>query len=87
MISSQLNTSTHALTVAIYDICNHPEYIDDIRAEASRALESEGGQWTMGVIKKLHFLDSFMKESLRLFAPEGCKYPETYCHSSKMYTG
>lgn len=69
----QLNTSTHALTQAIYDICSHPEYIDDIRAEAVDALASEGGQWSHNVNKKLHLLDSFMKESLRLFAPEGRK--------------
>lgn len=38
------------------------------------ALASEGGQWTLGTTKKLHLLDSFLKESLRLLAPEGRKY-------------
>ncbi|KAK6853647.1 hypothetical protein PG995_010459 [Apiospora arundinis] len=28
-------------------------------------------QWTYEVSKKLHLLDSFLKESLRVFAPEG----------------
>ena len=68
-----MNTSTHALTQAIYDICSHPEDIDEIRAEAVEALAIEGGQWSHNVNKKLYLLDSFMKESLRLFAPEGRK--------------
>jgi len=59
---------------AIYDLCSRPEYIAEIRAEANKALASEGGQWTLGVVRKLHLLDSFMKESLRLLAPEGCTY-------------
>ncbi|KAI5468190.1 cytochrome P450 [Mariannaea sp. PMI_226] len=71
IITAALNTSTHTLTQAIYDLCTHPQYIPDIRAEAIEALASEGGQWTFGVNKKLHLLDSFLKESLRLFAPEG----------------
>ena len=56
---------------AVFDLCAYPEYITDLRAEATAALDSEGGQWTYGAIKKLHLLDSFMKESLRLFAPDG----------------
>lgn len=75
--SYQLNTSTHAIMQAIFDLCTNPQYIDDIRTEAIEALASEGGQWTLGVSNKLHLLDSFLKESLRLFAPEGCTYPKT----------
>ncbi|RDL36339.1 uncharacterized protein BP5553_05691 [Venustampulla echinocandica] len=71
IITGALNTSTHAITQAIYDICTQPQYIADIRAEAIEALASEGGQWTLEVCKKLHLLDSFLKESLRLLAPEG----------------
>ncbi|KAK4185836.1 cytochrome P450 [Podospora australis] len=71
IITGALNTSTFALTQAIYDLCMHPEYIADIRAEAREALASENMQWTLETCKKLHLLDSFLKESLRLFAPEG----------------
>ncbi|KAL4906191.1 cytochrome P450, partial [Aspergillus multicolor] len=71
IITGALNTSTHALTQAIYDLCSHPEYIEPIRTEALDALASEGGQWTLSATKKLHLLDAFLKESLRLFAPEG----------------
>lgn len=49
----------------------HPEYMADIRAETRAALASENMQWTLETVKKLHLLDSFLKESLRLFAPEG----------------
>ncbi|KAK8867692.1 cytochrome P450 [Apiospora arundinis] len=71
IITGALNTSTHALMEAIYHLCAHPEYIPDIRAEARAALASENMQWTYEVSKKLHLLDSFLKESLRVFAPEG----------------
>lgn len=71
---------------AIYHLCIHPEYIADIRTEASEALASEGGQWTYGVVKKLHLLDSFLKESLRLFAPEGSKYSQTKFTRNKKLT-
>ncbi|RDW86491.1 cytochrome P450 [Aspergillus mulundensis] len=71
IITGALNTSTHALTQALYDLAAHPQYIDDIRTEALNALSSEGGQWTFNVTKRLHLLDAFLKESLRLFAPEG----------------
>ena len=74
----QLNTSTHALTQAIIDLCAHPEHIEDIRAEARAALASENMQWTLATVKKLHLLDSFLKESLRMFAPEGRKSPTEF---------
>jgi hypothetical protein len=77
----KLNTSTFALTQAIYDLCAHPEYIADIRAEARAALASENMQWTLETCKKLHLLDSFLKESLRLFAPEGREFG-CFCCSS-----
>ncbi|KAL4874364.1 cytochrome P450, partial [Aspergillus karnatakaensis] len=47
IITGALNTSTHALTMAIYDLCAHPEYIEPIRQEALAALASEGGEWTL----------------------------------------
>ncbi|KAF3015943.1 hypothetical protein E8E14_012049 [Neopestalotiopsis sp. 37M] len=71
IITGALNTSTFALTQAVYDLCMHPEYMADIRAETRAALASENMQWTLETVKKLHLLDSFLKESLRLFAPEG----------------
>ncbi|KAH8660625.1 cytochrome P450 [Xylariales sp. PMI_506] len=71
IITGALNTSTHAIMQVIFDLCTYPAYIPDIRAEAIEALASEDGQWTLRVCNKLHLLDSFLKESLRLFAPEG----------------
>ncbi|KAH6649112.1 cytochrome P450 [Truncatella angustata] len=71
IITGALNTSTYAITQAINDLCAHPEYIADIRAEAVTALASENMQWTLEVSKKLHLLDAFLKESLRMMAPEG----------------
>ena len=50
----------------LYDLCTMPEYVKPLREEAQAALSEDGGAWKMETIKKLHRLDSFLKESQRL---------------------
>ena len=50
----------------LYDLCAMPEYIGPLRAEAQTAFFGDGGMWKMETIKKLHLLDSFLKESQRV---------------------
>ena len=50
----------------LYDLCARPEYIKPLRAEAQAALSESNGVWELETIKKLHRLDSFLKESQRL---------------------
>jgi hypothetical protein len=57
----------------LYDLCERPEYISDLRAETKLALQ-EDGSWKFTTIKKLRRLDSFMKESMRYNQPDARKY-------------
>lgn len=55
-----------AITHAIFDLCAMPEYIELLRSEARTALAQDKGEWQVSTLKKLHRLDSFLKESQRV---------------------
>ncbi|EEP78020.1 conserved hypothetical protein [Uncinocarpus reesii 1704] len=63
-----LNTTTTAAVQTLYDICDHPEYLESLRTEVLGALTADGG-WDRTTITKLVGLDSFMKESQRVNPP------------------
>ena len=46
----------------------NPEYVDALREEVSGSLESHGG-WSSNFLAHTPKLESFMRESLRLYAP------------------
>ena len=62
------HTTTMALTEAIYDLCAHPEYIEELRQEALQAVTEDGG-WRKTTLTKMRKIDSFMKESQRVNPP------------------
>ncbi|KAL8718105.1 MAG: hypothetical protein Q9225_004727 [Loekoesia sp. 1 TL-2023] len=62
-----IHTTSLALTHAIHDLCEHQEYVEELRNEVEEALQKDGG-WKRDTHDKLHKLDSFLKESQR-FAP------------------
>lgn len=57
----------------LYDLCERPIYIADLRAEVKDALKEEGS-WTISTIGKLRKLDCFMKESMRYNQPNARTY-------------
>lgn len=61
-----IHTSSMAITNAILDLCEHPEYITMLREEIQHALQDDG--WQRNTDSKLHKMDSFLKESQR-FSP------------------
>ncbi|KAL8918841.1 MAG: hypothetical protein Q9208_007098 [Pyrenodesmia sp. 3 TL-2023] len=63
-----IHTTSAAITHAIYDLCEHPEYVNALREETEEVLRLDGG-WQNGTHKKLHKLDSFLKESQRFSPP------------------
>lgn len=63
-----IHTTSAAITHAIYDLCEHPEYVNELREETEEVLRLDGG-WQNGTHKKLHKLDSFLKESQRFSPP------------------
>lgn len=62
------HTTAMALTEAIYDLCAHPEYQDELRQEVLDALDADGG-WKKTTLLKMRKLDSFLKESQRMHPP------------------
>lgn len=63
-----IHTTGAALTHAIYDLCEHQEYAEDLRQDIDQVLEQDGG-WQKDTHTKLLKLDSFLKESQRFSPP------------------
>ncbi|KAI4129555.1 MAG: hypothetical protein LQ338_002191 [Usnochroma carphineum] len=63
-----IHTTSAAITHTIYDLCEHPEYKEELREEVEEVLQSDGG-WQKDTYKKLVKLDSFLKESQRFSPP------------------
>ena len=66
-----IHTSSMAITHAIYDLCEHQEYVPVLREEIDQVL-SDGG-WQRDTHNKLHKMDSFLKESQRFSPATLCK--------------
>ncbi|KAL3417887.1 hypothetical protein PVAG01_10897 [Phlyctema vagabunda] len=64
-----IHTTSMALTHIIYDLCAHPEYIEDLREELASVLAADGNKLVKTSMTKLRKMDSFMKESQRLSPP------------------
>ncbi|KAI1147580.1 cytochrome P450 [Nemania diffusa] len=60
------HTTSSTLTSVLFDLLAHPEYQEELRAEAKEALEECSGEWTLQRLARMKKLDSFMKESNRL---------------------
>ncbi|KAI0000302.1 cytochrome P450 [Russula vinacea] len=56
--------SSLTLTQALYRLLANPEYIEPLREEVDAVIKEEG--WTKAGIDKMHKIDSFLRESLRL---------------------
>lgn len=52
------------LTSALYDLTTYPEYILPMREEVEHVIAEEG--WSKASLARMHKLDSFLRESLRL---------------------
>lgn len=52
---------------AVYNLCAMPDYIAALRLEAQTVLQDSQGAWNVEKLNKLHRLDSFLKESQRLY--------------------
>jgi aspirochlorine biosynthesis cytochrome P450 monooxygenase len=53
-----------------------PQYIPELRCEIAKALDWHGG-WTERALLSMHFLDSYIREMLRLCPPSVCKFTFT----------
>ncbi|TGO51091.1 hypothetical protein BOTNAR_0368g00010 [Botryotinia narcissicola] len=55
--SAALHTSTMVAVHTLYDLCERPTYIPDLRAEVKGALEEDNGLWKISSMGKLRKLD------------------------------
>ncbi|KAJ7041349.1 cytochrome P450 [Mycena alexandri] len=59
-----IHTSSMVLTHALFDLAVHPECAAPLREEAARVVAADG--WTKAALGKMHKIDSFLRESLRM---------------------
>ncbi|GJE97794.1 cytochrome P450 [Phanerochaete sordida] len=62
-----IDTTSHAIVEAVYDISVRPDLANTLREEVEAAVAEDG--WTRAATAKMRRLDSFLRESLRLHGP------------------
>lgn len=65
-----------AFTQALYNLAVHPEYVEPLHQEVETLVSDEG--WTYSTVTKMNKLDSFLKESMRMY-PVGQSNPLLFC--------
>ncbi|KAI0072328.1 cytochrome P450 [Panus rudis PR-1116 ss-1] len=60
---ASIHTTSMSFTHALYHLAANPEYMEPLRAEATKVIKQDG--WTRTAMNKLRRLDSFLKESHR----------------------
>jgi len=67
------NSAPGALvTQMFYQVLTNPEYLQPLREEIDKSTTTEGG-WTSNAVEKMALLDSFVRETLRMYPPGSSK--------------
>lgn len=66
--------TTVNIVFQMYAIMNHREYMSPLREEITKALELTNGEWTVETLKYAPKLESFTKETFRLYDISPCKF-------------
>ncbi|KAK0212142.1 cytochrome P450 [Desarmillaria ectypa] len=64
-----IHTTSNTFTSALYALAAHPEYVEMLRTEVESVIKEEGK--TKAAMSKMNQLDSFLKESQRLYGDLG----------------
>lgn len=64
LIVAAMHTSAITAIHILYDICAHPEFMEELRAEALEEIGANG--WSNASLLKLRKMESFLKESGRM---------------------
>ncbi|KAK0196180.1 cytochrome P450 [Armillaria mellea] len=64
-----IHTTSNTFTTALYALAAHPQYVETLRTEVESVIEEEG--ITKAATGKMNQLDSFLKESQRLYGNMG----------------
>ncbi|KAK0196199.1 cytochrome P450 [Armillaria mellea] len=60
-----IHTTSNTFTTSLYALAAHPQYVETLRTEVESVIEEEG--ITKAAMGKMNQLDSFLKESQRLY--------------------
>ena len=58
----------------IWEILLHPEYLEPLRQEAKETIAEFGGWNSDKALGRMHLLDSFIRETLRMNPPGVCEF-------------
>ncbi|SPO00184.1 related to cycloheximide-inducible protein CIP70 (cytochrome P450 family) [Cephalotrichum gorgonifer] len=64
-----IHTTTLTTTNAFYSLAATPEIVPELRAEIREVLAESGGLFTSAALQKMKKLDSFLRETSRLYPP------------------
>ncbi|KAH6657932.1 cytochrome P450 [Truncatella angustata] len=64
LIVAAMHTSAITAIHALYDLCSHPDFMNELRAEALEEIRLNG--WSSTALLRLRKMDSFLKESGRV---------------------
>lgn len=64
-------TSSTALSFAIFELAHNPDIQEKTRAEVQRVLAAHGGHLTYDALKEMTYLEQVVNESLRMYPPVG----------------
>ncbi|KAJ6540835.1 cytochrome P450 [Mycena vulgaris] len=59
-----IHTSSMAFTHTLFDLATYPQYITPLRLEVQHVVAEDG--WTKAALGKMHKINSFLRESLRM---------------------
>ncbi|KAH7346207.1 cytochrome P450 [Rhexocercosporidium sp. MPI-PUGE-AT-0058] len=70
LAAAGIHTSARLLTHVVYSLAQYPEYTSMLRREIEdvRAKMGDDTEWTVEMLRRLKKLDSFMKETMRLYS-------------------
>ncbi|KAF8547706.1 cytochrome P450 [Imleria badia] len=65
-----IHTSANVFTNALYNLAANPQYAQPLREEVKTIVKREG--WSKVSLSKMHKVDSFLKESIRIDGIDAC---------------
>lgn len=71
---ASIHTTSSTITQVLYDLAVQPDQAEELRLEVVEVLEKSGGVFTKQSLAEMKKLDSWMKESLRMSAPDMSKF-------------
>lgn len=67
---ASIHTTSSTVTQVLYDLAALPEFAEELRREVVEVKDRHGGMLTKQALAEMKKLDSWMKESLRMNAPD-----------------